>query len=61
MGPLWADMGPYGSSWTGPDMTNHDFWTNFARFGSKTKFLTKFLDDSAWFLLEKLKKHVIFD
>ena len=27
--------------------------------GFKIKFLTKFLNDSAWFLLEKLKKHVI--
>ena len=41
---------------------------NFARFGSKTEFLRKFLDDSAWLLLEKLKnmfsfqpKTLIFD
>ena len=30
---------------------------NFARFGSKTEFLIKFLDDSAWFCVEKLTKH----
>ena len=36
-----------------------DFWTIFARFGSKTCFLMKFLDDSALFLLEKLKNHVM--
>ena len=36
-----------------------DFWSNFARFGSQNCILTKFIDDSAWFLLEKLKKHVI--
>ena len=27
------------------------------RFGSKTEFVTKFLDDSAWFCVEKLKEH----
>ena len=32
-----------------------DCWSNFAHFGSKTDFLMKFLDDSAWFCLEKLK------
>ena len=35
-----------------------DCWSNFVCFGFKIGFLTKFLDDSAWFLLEKLKKHV---
>ena len=65
-GPIWAHVGPYGPIWAlmGPPgqvrtCPISDFWSNFARFGSKTKFLTKFLDDSAWFLLEKLKKHVI--
>ena len=38
---------------------NHDFWSNFACFGSKIWFLTKIINDSAWFLLEKLKNHVI--
>ena len=33
------------------------FLTNFAHFGFKIDFLTKFLDDSAWFRVEKLKKH----
>ena len=65
-GPMWAHMGPYGSSWTGlgdsvnfPSTFRRDFWTNFVRFRSKTKFLMKFLDDSTSFLLEKLKNHVI--
>ena len=56
MGPYGAHIGPPGQVRTLP---NHHFWFNFARFGSKMKFLTKFLDDSAWLLLEKLKKHVI--
>ena len=33
-----------------------DFWSNFACFVFKIRFLKKFLDDSAWFCLEKLKK-----
>ena len=33
-----------------------DCWSNFAHFGSKTDFLMKFIDDSAWLCLEKLKK-----
>ena len=66
MGPY---MGPYGRLWVLLDSLGRlrklsvnfpqDFWTIFARFGSKTKFLIKFLDDSASFLLEKLKNHVI--
>ena len=36
-----------------------DFWSNFACFGFKIICLTEFLDDSAWLLLEKLKKHVM--
>ena len=73
LGSIWALMGPYGPMWAlmGPPgqvlekastfrlTFRRDFWTNFARFGSKTKFFMKFLDDSASFLLEKLKKHVI--
>ena len=69
-GPLWAHtwahMGPYGSSWTGLRRLRKlsenfplDFWTNFARFGFKTEFFMKFLDDSASFLPQKLKNHVI--
>ena len=64
-GPGW---GPYGSSWTGlgdsvrfPSTFRRDIWTNFARFGSQTYFLMKFIHDSASFLLEKLKNHIIFD
>ena len=66
-GPIWAHMGPYGSSWTGlgksvnfPSTFRKTIWTNFACFGSKTEFLMKFLDDSAWFCVEELKKHVVF-
>ena len=36
-----------------------EFRSNFTRFGSRNGILTKFIDDSAWFLLEKLKNHVI--
>ena len=64
-GPMWAHMGPYGSSWTGlgegvnfPSTFRRDIWTNLLRLGSKTHFLMKFLDDSASFLLEKLKTHI---
>ena len=34
---------------------------NFARFGSKTQFSIKSLNDSAWLLLEKLKNHFFFN
>ena len=43
--------------WTCP---NHDFWSNLARFGTKNGISTKFIDDSATFLLEKLTNHYIF-
>ena len=63
---IWAHVGPYGSSWTGlgksvnfPSTFRTTIWTNFACFGSKTEFLMKLLDDSASFLLEKLKNHII--
>ena len=42
-GPIWAHIS--------------NFWLNFVCFGSKTEFLTEFLDDSAWLCMEKLKKH----
>ena len=73
-GPIWAlmgpykgpYMGPYGSSWTGrgegvnfPSTFRKTIWTNLIRFGSKINFLIKFLNDSASFLLEKLKNQVI--
>ena len=65
-GPMWAHMGPYGSSWTGlgksvnfPSTFRKTIWINFARFGSKNCILMKFLDDSASFLLENLKNQVI--
>ena len=35
------------------------FWFNFVRFGSKYGILTKLINDSASFLLEKLKNQVI--
>ena len=44
-------------SWQVRTCPNHAFWFNLARFGFKIRFLTKFLNDSAWFLLEKHKKH----
>ena len=37
-----------------------EFWSNLARFGSRNGILTKWHNDSASFLLEKLKKHIIF-
>ena len=40
-GPIWAYIS--------------DCWFNFVCFGSKAEFLTKFLNDSAWFCVEKLK------
>ena len=42
-GPLWAHVS--------------DCWFNFACFGAETEFSTKFLNDSACFCEEKLKKH----
>ena len=38
---------------------NADFWSNLVRFRSKNKFLTKWHNDSASFLPEKLKNQVI--
>ena len=65
-GPMWALMGPPGQVLEKASTFRQisvrfplDFWTNFARFGSKNGILVKFLDDSASFLLEKLKNHVI--
>ena len=42
-GPIWAHIS--------------DFWFNFICIGSQIEFLTKFLDDAAWFCVEKLEKH----
>ena len=36
-----------------------EFWSNLARFGSRNGILTKWHNDSASFLLEKLKNQVI--
>ena len=65
-GPIWAHMGPYGPIWAHTDRSWQvrtcpisDFWSKFAHFGSKTCFLMKFLNDSASFLPEKHKNHVI--
>ena len=65
-GPIWAHVGPYGPSWTGlgegvnfPSTFRKTIWTNFPRFGFKTELLMKFLNDSASFLLAKLKNQVI--
>ena len=50
------------SSWTGLGRSGHVRFPTFGRIlhvlGSKLGFLTKFLNNSAWLLLEKLKKHV---
>ena len=56
MGPYGAHMGPPGQVRTWP---NQDFWSNLARFGSRNGILTKWHNDSASFLLEKLKNQVI--
>ena len=37
-----------------------EFWSNLPRFGSKNSILTKWHNDSASFLLEKLKNQIIF-
>ena len=61
-GPLWAHMGPYGTSWIGLGRLRKlsvRLLDKFARFGSKTEFLMKYLNDSASFLPEKLTNHVI--
>ena len=58
IGPVQGlEPGPYGPG-PGPIWAHiSDFWFNFARFGFKTEFCMKFLDDSAWFCVEMLKKH----
>ena len=56
MGPYGAHMGPPGQVRTWP---NQDFWSNLTRFGSRNGILTKWHNDSASFLLEKLKNQVI--
>ena len=58
-GPLWVLLD---RSWKKRQLSVHfpyDIWTNFARFGSRNCILMKFINDSASFLLEKLKNHVI--
>ena len=59
LGPKWALMGPPGQVLAGLDMSDFRLLVEFPHFGFKNRFLTKLIDDSAWFLLEKLKKHVI--
>ena len=58
-GPMWAHMGPPGQVLEKASTFRKTIWTNLVRLGSKTHFLMKFLNDSASFLLEKLKNHVI--
>ena len=56
-GVFWRvspSLGAFGTWWTCP---RSGFWSNFACFGSKTYFLMQFLNDSAWFCMEKVKKH----
>ena len=47
--------------WQARTCPKSEFWFNFACFGFKADFLTKFLNDSAWFCLEKLKKTCFFN
>ena len=68
-----SGWGPYGPLWVlldrswkfrklsvrFPSTFRTTIWTNFIHFGSRNCILMKFLDDSASFLLEKLKNHVI--
>ena len=53
----------YLSSWTGLGRSGHVRFPTFGLIshvlGSKESFFTKILDDSACFLLEELKKHII--
>ena len=42
-------------SWQVRTCPMSDFWSNFGCVGFKIGFLTKFLNDSAWFSLKKLK------
>ena len=65
LGPVrvGAHMGPYESSWTGLGRSGHVRFPTFGRISHVSGpqiILTKFINDSAWFLLEKLKKHIIF-
>ena len=52
-----------GRLWTGLGRSGHDqittCWSNLARFGSRNSILTNFIDDSASFLPEKPKNHII--
>ena len=57
-GPIWALMGPPGQVLAGPIS---DFWSNFARFGLKIGFLTKFIDDSASLFAGEAQKSFYFD
>ena len=58
---------PPGLAVEDPDMSKVRVLVQFCMFGFKIEFLTKFLDDSAWFCLKKLKniffrpKTLIFD
>ena len=52
-------MGPPGQVLEKASTFRKTIWTKLEYFGSKTNFLMKFIDDSASFLLEKLKNHVI--
>ena len=54
-GPIWALMGPPGQVLAGPDMSDFRLLIEFCMFEVQTKFLTKLIDDSAWFFLEKRK------
>ena len=59
----WTGLGRSGhvqiTTWQVRTWPNHDFCSNFACFGFKIRFLTKFYNESASFLPEKLKNHIL--
>ena len=58
-GPIWALMGHPGQVLEKVSTFRKTISINFACFGSKIDFLIKFLDDSAWLCMEKLKNTVL--
>ena len=51
-------MGPPGQVLEKASTFRKTIWTNLARFGSKSHFLMKFLDDSASFFGQETHEHV---
>ena len=58
----WTTTGQVLECWTatGPfwKKSNRDNFANSVRMGSRNAFSSAFHNDSAWLLLEKLKKHL---